>query len=75
MSEKNKMSEIAKEELKDRVKALTPEEIDVVLDNIPIQKIAMHLGGQLAMMQYKLMKVQEVSADGWEDGKVVGGKR
>lgn len=56
-----KLSEMAKEELVSRVKGMTTEEIDVFLENIPVQYIATHLCCRVNLMQYKIQKMQEVA--------------
>lgn len=58
---REKLSEIAKEEIRNRVKGMTSEEVDVVLETIPVQYIASHLCCRVNLMQYKIQKMQEVA--------------
>lgn len=53
-----KLSEIAKEELRTRTKGMTYEEMQIVLEEIPVQMIASHLCCRVNLMQYKLDKLK-----------------
>lgn len=57
--ERDMLSEMAKEEIANRTKGMTTEELDVTLENIPVQYIAAHLCCRVNLMQYKIQKMQE----------------
>lgn len=54
-----KLSKMAKEELTNRIKGMTSEEIDVALNAMPVQIIAAHLCCRVNLMQYRLDKMKD----------------
>lgn len=58
-----KLSEIAKEELKTRARGMTYEEMNVVLEEMPVQVIVGHLCCRVNLMQYRLDKMKGFMED------------
>ena len=54
-----KLSEMAKEELTNRIKGMTSEEMEVALTAMPVQLIAAHLCCRINLMQFKLDKMKD----------------
>lgn len=68
IAEKKRINRIEQEELKQRVRAMTSDELDIVLENIPVQYIASHLCCRVNLMQFRLDKMKnfiEAGSENW----------
>lgn len=54
------MSVLAKEELVNRTKALSQEEIEIVLDNIPVQLLHAAIGRKLQKDKERITGMQQI---------------
>lgn len=55
-----KLSEMAREELKTRVSGMTSEEMQVTLEVIPVEVIAAHLCCRVNLMNHKLNRLRDM---------------